>query len=101
MAESGEGGLTMADEQERRYFECVCGHPTHVLRFTHWLDGEDPWLYVDTFLAQDNFWGRLKRAAWYLFKKEGRFFGGCGEETCLDKDTVDELIAFLQGLHLS
>src|SRR5271165_3914045 len=87
------------------YFECVCNIPEHTLRFSRFVDKEDPvdWeIYVEIFLSSYYPW---YRRAWIALlyvlnvkQKTGSFDG-----TVLDENTATRLALYLspelQSLH--
>ena len=89
--------MTITHLGERRgYFECVCGHLTHTIRFSEWPEeGEPLEIYVSMHLTRDTLWRRLKVAFLYLIQREGRY-GGDIEETILHGGDVARLIKWLQ-----
>jgi hypothetical protein len=70
------------------YFECICAHDEHTLRFT--LDKEEKEIYTSVFLAQHrNIFQRAWLAIKYIFGYKCPY-GHFGNWT-LNKDDVDKL----------
>lgn len=54
------------------YFECICGHDEHTIRFT--LDKEEKEIYTSVFLANHrNFFVRIILGIKYIFGRKSRY----------------------------
>ena len=62
------------------YFDCVCDHNTHILRFIREIDFtdtvDDEELYVEIQLAPGNIWHKIKTTFKYWFTKDAVVWGG-------------------------
>jgi hypothetical protein len=75
------------------WFECICAHDEHTIRFT--LDKEDKEIYTSVFLANHrNFFVRIILGIKYIFGGKSRY--GYFGNWVLAKDDVDMLEKMLK-----
>jgi hypothetical protein len=75
------------------YFECICAHEEHTIRFT--LDKEEKEIYTSVFLANHrNFFVRIILGIKYIFGGKSRY--GYFANWTLDKDDADRLAQMLK-----
>jgi hypothetical protein len=75
------------------YFECICAHDEHTIRFT--LDKEEKEIYTSVFLANHrNFFVRIWLAIKYVFGWKCRY--GYFANWALNPDDADKLTQMLK-----
>ena len=74
---------------KRQYVECSCSSNEHTLRFDIDSDPELPAIYVSTFLAHHDFFGRIWNSIKYIFGYNCKY--GHFEEVVLDVEQVKQL----------
>lgn len=81
-----------------KYIECQCSSPDHVVRISHWKFTEDNDLVIEVqFNNHLNWYGRLKIALKYLFKKRYSTWSDC----LVEPKQVDDIITLLNNFKSS
>lgn len=78
--------------KKRFVLECSCKTIEHAWFF---VDNEDDYIYITSFLEEDVWYNRIKNAIKYIFGFKCAY--GHFSETILDVESSRELIEFLQG----